>query len=431
MKYHLIAFGVLLMTLVSCQLIDFGPKADLDVKCGSYPVFIPVKMDNVDRKSIVWSLEGLGSLEPMNDGNVRYKLPADCSSQLGSMVIVKADYQNLSEQYVLRLAPKRTVDSVVCLGEKCFSFDKKNRPLNDLNSPENLKPFEGFLNEYRKLYEPYNSVSFDKEGWMWIRSSGSLYVYPGGISEFGSGPLNEKNLIKIGFIQSSAIDSNGDLVVVYAKNVSKSEFTLRRYFRPYLNKASILEDYEEFHIKELFSSPSECALRTPFPRLRFDTNNNVIITFYSSAGNFCAYGNSGNFYFDDQFNLQNLDPKWSNMNTAGLNGDFWGFYYDFYQDISRIVNWRRNSISGEVRETHFDYSLRQRRFYMMAFDEDGDLWTIELIPEDPLPYPYTTFSSELSEYSLSSSGDLGTLTLKTRVKTPNLSPSEGIKFYGL
>jgi hypothetical protein len=126
-KNRLIVIGILFTALISCQPIDSGPKADLDVKCGSYPVFIPVKMEGIDRKSIVWTLEGAGSLEPMKDGNVRYKLPSDCSSRLGSTVIVKAAFQNTGEQYVLKLVPRALVKPVLCAGENCFTVDTHPR----------------------------------------------------------------------------------------------------------------------------------------------------------------------------------------------------------------------------------------------------------------------------------------------------------------
>lgn len=437
-KNRLVVFGILLMVLIACQPIETEPKADLDVKCGSYPVFIPVKMENVDRKSIVWSVEGAGSLEPMKDGNVRYKLPADCSSQLGSIVTVKANFQNVSERYILRLAPKRIVDSVVCLGEKCFSFDKKNRPPNDLNSPENLKPLEGFL----PVLAQGSSISIDKEGWAWIRSSsGSIYVYPGGLPEFALSSLNDNNLVKTGRVSAFAIDLNGDLVVFYGVSIPLPEVSVRRYFRSYLYKANTPEAYED--LNGFVPLSSRCP--TGVSSFVFDTNNNSMVNFSGANGNFCAYGFVFTFLYNGQFVKQDFDRTRFIANSsgsnyvAGPNGGFWGLSYGFprtevggYEafEVSRIESWHLDAATGKIDETHFDYAFTQRRFGRMAFDEDGDLWIIELIPDDPLAYPNPTFSSELSEYSLSTSGRADTLTLKNRVKTPNLEWNEGIKFYG-
>ena len=415
MKNRLIVIGILFMALISCQPIDSGPKADLDVKCGSYPVFIPVNMEGIDRKSIVWALEGAGSLLPLTDGNVRYKLPSDCSSRLGSTVTVKAAFQNASEQYVLKLAPRALVKPVVCVGLKCFSIDITGRPLNDLYSPENLKQLDETLEEYLKK----NPGFIDKDGWLWIYNNGSLYVYTGGLTELGSNLLNDEHRVTIGSFSGSAIDSNGDLVVLGNNGAPSNEIIARRYFRPYLRYASSPENFEELNTKVVFKATNTESISS----LKFDTNNNAILTLLSVSGTIDKRFYYSHVAFDSQFVQQNLSFTGAEVNysrnfTPGPDGDFWNVT-NLY-----IERWKRDPNSGFGLKSKFP--LTGGCCGAKVFDQDGDLWTfgssIDNSGASPIDY------SELSEYKLSSSGTVDSLTLKSRVKIPGYSLP--LQFYG-
>jgi hypothetical protein len=427
MRNLFIVFGVLLV-LASCQPEPTVPSQPelktpsmtidvnaADVACGSYPVYIPVRSENLDRSSIVWTLDGAGSLEKLPDGNVRYKAPKDCFDALDSSAIVNATAQSTSKQVAFKIVKKTSSQPVFIAGNKVFSIDTTGQPANDLFSPKNLKPIDTLA---------FTRKSFvDKDGWVWLLlynnenpKDTALRVYPNGFSGIGSDDPKDSYVIEINGIADFAIDSYGDVTVFQCSLSNPTDCASRKYFR------SQLDRFQTFILLESLKLDYKCIGNDIF----FD----VADALFASCYQYTSEKYIKRFYIKFESNFSRIPIEYGSFGTSqsqivfGRKNDAIASiecckYLNTLEKYLRIS--RKDSVSGLQASSVFE--LTDRTAVGLTFDKDGDLWVSEKTKEYSAVPEYA-----LSEYSLSSTGTADILTLKSRVTSVGFGGR--LDFYG-